>query len=733
MRILLACLGAALALPLPVAGQEPWPLPRLEGPVRLDGIPDEPAWSTIEPIPMVSFQPVFGLSPSEPTDIRVAYDREYLYVGAIMKDSGGVRYHSLTRDIDNGGDFLNILIDSFNDNENGFYFGTTPGGNRLDGTVVNDGEGNSFSLAWNGHWDTAVDVRADGWSAEVRIPLTTLRFQERDGRVLMGLMVNRLISRKNERVTFPAVEPTTGGAFVKPSRARDVELVDVTARRPWYATPYLLLGQRRSVLPIEQGVLEDDEEWRKEVGGDLKLGLTDNVTVDLTANTDFAEVETDDERVNLTRFPLFFPEKRQFFLERAGIFDFQLGGDNRLFHSRTVGLTAEGEPVRIVAGGRLVGRFGEWDLGLLNVQTGDVLGRDAVDRDGENLGVLRLRRRVLNPNSYVGGMMTTRAGVEETENLGVGVDGTLNLAGSDYLLFALADTRHSGDEVDDGFLPNASSRLLYQRRVTDGLGFEGGVETVGPDYDPGQGFVIRRDVVRSGGSATYGFLGQAGSALRLHRPVASAEFTWGNSERTLETSRYQAGWILEWASGGVLELFAARQFEDLAEPFALAEDVVIPAGEHTFHEAIADFTPGQNWTFGVGGSLRTGTFFDGTLTSFGIGPVWNASPHLSLRAEYLHDRADFDERDEQFRAHILRLRTSVSIDARASVNAFVQLNSVADLVAGNVRFRYNVSEGHDVWVVWNQQLNTDRDRFEPPLPRAGDHFAVVKYTYTFRS
>lgn len=733
MRILVACLAAALALPLPAAGQEPWPVPRLEGAIRLDGIPDEPAWSIVEPVSMVSFQPVFGLPPSEPTDIRIAYDSEYLFVAAVMQDAEGVRYHSLTRDVDNGGDFLNILIDSFNDNENGFYFATTPGGNRLDGTVVNDGEGNSFSLAWNGHWDAAVDVRPDGWSAEVRIPFTTLRFQERDRRVVMGITVNRLISRKNERVVFPAIEPTQGFAFTRPSQARDIELTGIATRRPWYATPYLLLGERRSVLPLETGVLEDDEEWRKEAGGDFKLGLTDNVTLDLTINTDFAEVEVDDERVNLTRFPLFFPEKRQFFLERAGIFDFRLGGDDRLFHSRRVGLTEDGEPVRILAGGRVVGRVGEWDLGFLDAQTGDVLGRDALQRDGENLGVLRLRRRVFNDNSYVGGMVTTRAGVEETENVAVGVDGTVNVAAEDYLLFALADTRHSGDEVGEGFLPNGSTRLVYERRRTDGLGFEGGVETIGPDFDPGQGFVLRRDIVRSGAEITYGFLGQAGSALRLHRPFAETELVWGNSEGSLETSRYEAGWVLEWASGGVLELSGSRVFEDLDEPFELAEDVAIPAGDYTFEEFEAEYGPGQNWTFGVGGTLRVGTFFDGTLTSVGIAPVWNVSPHLSLRAEYLHDRADFDDRDERFRAHVLRLRTSVSIDARASVNAFVQLNSLADVVAGNVRFRYNLSEGHDVWVVWNHQLNTDRDRFDPRLPLSGDHAVVAKYTYTFRN
>ncbi len=709
-------------------------MPRLEGPIRLDGIPDEPAWSSIEPIPLVSFQPVFGRAPSEPTDIRVAYDREYLYVGAIMKDSGGVRYHSLTRDVDNGGDFLNLAIDSFNDNENAFYFGTTPGGNRLDGTVVNDGEGDSFSLSWNGHWDTAVKVATDGWSAEVRIPLTTLRYQERDGRVVMGLTVNRLISRKNERVTFPAIEPTTGGAFVKPSRARDDELVDVTARRPWYATPYLLVGQQRSVLPLGPGApLDEDLDWRRELGGDLKLGVTDNLTVDLTLNTDFAEVESDDERVNLTRFPLFFPEKRQFFLERAGIFAFQLGDLDRLFHSRRVGLTDEGEPVRILGGGRMVGRVGEWDVGLLDAQTGDILGGEATDREGENLGVLRLRRRVLNANSYVGGMVTTRVGVEETENLGLGLDGTINLTGNDYLLFGLAGTRHSREEIGDGFMPHASTRLVYERRQADGLGFGGGVETVGADYDPGLGFVLRRDVVRGGGNVSYGFFNRGDSALRLHQPVASAELTWGNSEGDLETSRYEAGWVFEGNTGGVLEVYVARQFEDLAEPFALSEDVVIPEGEYTYEEATAAFAPGQNWTFGVGGSARVGSFFDGTLTSLSVAPVWNVSPHLSLRAEYLYDRAEFDDRDERFRSHILRLRTSVSVDARASLNAFVQLNSLADLVAGNVRFRYNVSEGHDLWVVWNQQLNTDRDRFNPPLPREGDRAVVAKYTYTFRN
>ena len=324
-------------------------------------------------------------------------------------------------------DQFGIILDTFNDKENGLYFFTTSTGVRLDAAISNDATGTPpFNISWNTFWDAAGTQNEDGWFAEMRIPFSSLRFQDRDGTVTLGLLAYRWIARKNEIAVFPAIPPKWGfHSLIKPSQAREVVLEGIRSTRPLYVTPYGLGGIGQShVLDAEANGYERDDQPAADMGLDVKYGLASTLTLDVTVNTDFAQVEADDQQVNLTRFSLFFPEKRLFFQERASVFDFRTGESDNLFYSRRIGI-ADGEVVPVYGGARLIGRLGDWDLGLLNMQT-----RANAAARSENFGVLRLRRRILNENSYVGGIATTRLAAEG-HNVAYGLDGVLRLFGQD--------------------------------------------------------------------------------------------------------------------------------------------------------------------------------------------------------------------------------------------------------------------------------------------------------------
>jgi hypothetical protein len=314
---------------------------------------------------MVQYLPTFGETPTERSEVLVAYDSDFVYLAARLYDSdpAGILPGAFQRDrLGLANDWIGLSLDTFNDNENMLLFATSPSGIRTDVAFSNDTEG-PFPLnsSWNTFWDVATSRTEDGWFAELRIPFSSLRFQDDGGEVVMGMTVWRWIARKQEASLFPAIPPRWRWAHYKPSQARDVTFRGVQRKKPVHVSPYALLGMQEGKL----GVIDSDgtpafRDFREpvtEAGLDLKYGVTDNLTFDLTINTDFAQVEADDQRVNFNRFSLFFPEKRLFFQERASAFEFNTGGPDRVFHSRRIGL-ANGLPVRIYGGARLVGRTG---------------------------------------------------------------------------------------------------------------------------------------------------------------------------------------------------------------------------------------------------------------------------------------------------------------------------------------------------------------------------------------
>jgi hypothetical protein len=461
-----------------------------------------------------------------------------------------------------------------------------------------------------------------------------------------------------------------------------------------------------------------------EAGGDLKLGVTPSLTLDLTVNTDFAEAEVDDQRINLTRYPLFYPERRAFFVERAGTFEVRSGETDILFNSRRVGLTTTGEPVRLLGGARLVGRVGGWDIGLFDAQTGRT---PAGVR--ENLGVLRARHGVLNPRSWAGVMLTSWV-TPDSNQVALAADGDLNLGGDDYLGFAAVVLAGDvGAGPSQGVLPRGALRLRAERRRDRGTWYRAAIATTGARYTPALGYVERSDAIQPAAELGYGV--QVSGAGHLLKSSARMAFNYRNAEGSLESSTGTATVVLQQPGGTTWTLAGVRQEDDLLQTFAPTPGTTVPAGRYTAEYVKLTLAAPTGPRAVLGGSVQAGAYYDGTLYSLLLTPEWRASAHLRVSADLELTRVSFAGRGEREVSRLARLRVLASATPQLSLSAVIQANALADLATANFRLRYNMSEGHDLWVVYGHLLNLDRDRLSPPAPGTARSSLLVKYTRSF--
>ncbi len=714
----------------------PLPLPRLDGSIVLDGVIDEPAWTKIEPLPLVMYQPTYKGEMTERTEIRVAYDDEAIYMSGRLfhNNTNDIRGNSYYRDLWSGDDTFAIVLDTFNDNENALWFYTNPLGTRTDIAVSNDASGGrrDSNSDWNTHWDVATKRNENGWTAEFRIPFSSLPFQDDNGRVVMGLIAYRWISVGGQRYIYPDIPPNWERASNKPSVAQDVVLEGVYRQKPVYFTPYFLGGteQVAELNPTQTGY-QSTRQSPAEIGLDAKYNLARNLTLDATVNTDFAQVEADDQQINLTRFPLFFPEKRQFFQERAGIFEFGFENSNRLFHSRRIGLDASGNPTRIYGGARLVGRIDDWDVGFLNMHANKSAGAQSENVPTENFGVLRLRRQILNENSTVGGMLTSKIDTDGDYNLAYGLDGVVRVVGQDYLTFKMARTQKN-DQPDD-LLRNSRLFFSWARRSIKGFSYDLTYSRAGADFDPGLGFQARNDFTYVWNSIDYQSFKDESSILRR---VWIGH--WGRFYRRNEDGSIQSVWLhpFYWFGfkNGASALISTDHFyEDVRMPFSLSsrDDAQILPGSYWFHNVWLSVSSPDAWYFRPTVTLRAGSFYDGWKTSLQVTPRWNLSRHLELSGDYILNAIRFSDRDQEFDSHLARLRVRTALNTRISLNSFLQYNSATDRLSLNARFRYHFGEGNDLWLVYDEGLNTERDVFVgPSLPFSNSRALVLKYTHT---
>src|SRR5438046_4863919 len=404
-------------------------------PPVMDGRLTDPAWLEATPVTgFVQRELHEGAPVTERTEVRIVTDGQALYVGAWLYDTdpAGIVPGEKVRDGDiPKSDYFGLLLDTYHDRQNGFVFTTTPAGIEYDAQVVNEGEGGGiqlpgqtrtmagslggFNLNWDGTWTVATSMDSAGWYAEFRIPFTTLRYGAGEQQT-WGLNLVRSIRRKNEEAFWSFIPRQF--SLMKISHAGTLQGVHVPSRRVWTVTPYALTGVERNYS------LDPEAHRRGDVGGELKYGVTPSLTLDLTYNTDFAQVEVDEQRTNLTRFPLFFPEKRPFFLENAGIFSAGTPQAADLFFTRRIGIDTLGQPVPILGGGRLTGRVGDFTVGALQIFTERRAGVQAAMA----YSVLRVARQ-LAARSRIGVIAVQRMATAQTGdwNRVYGLDGRIGI------------------------------------------------------------------------------------------------------------------------------------------------------------------------------------------------------------------------------------------------------------------------------------------------------------------
>jgi hypothetical protein len=715
---------------------------RIAGPVTFDGRPDEPAWAGLKPLCMVMQTPSFGEACSERSEALLGYDDDYVYVAGRLfdREPGLIQAPTKKRDaMVATSDWFGVLFDTFNDKENALAFFTTPAGLRFDAAVFRDGQmGHSMNdmpmnLSWNTFWDVAVTRSDEGWFVEMRIPLSSLRFQPQHGDVVMGVTVFRWISRRSETDVFPAVPKNWGEMSAwKPSQAQETVWPGLRPRRPIYLTPYVLSGADRIYdLNGDETAYVRGGGAKLELGLDFKYGLTGNMTFDATINPDFAQVEADDVQVNLSRFSLFYPEKRLFFQERSSNFDYNMGGSNTLFYSRRIGLVGDFdnddvEPVRIYGGARLVGRLGGWDIGFLNMQTAA-----HEEYPSENFGVLRLRRQVINPYSYVGGILTSRLGPGGRYGVDYGFDWIWRMHGDDYFTLQWAQTFKDGQMNRAMDFDSARVAVMYERRTNKGFGTTLRFARTGRDFDPSLGFMMFEDYTAIYTRSLYGWFPGKYSALTNHSVFLETRVYWDNETRRLIIGEIGPGWEFGAKSGFAGTIQPKFHVDNLLDPYDLSDDVSVPVGHYVYPDVtfMLQTPPGRLFNTIVIG--EAGGYYDGWRVSAGLMPTWSGIPDLEIGGMLQYNLVRFPTRDQSYVAPIGQLRALATLSVKFSASALVQYNGADDTVGANIRFRYNPREGTDLYLVYNDGVNTDRLGKVPPPPRSSGRALYLKCNYTF--
>ena len=657
------------------------PATYIENRPSIDGVLDEPFWQTIEPITdFLQRLPNEGAQPTERSEVRIAYDENNLYFGFMLYDSEPekIKRTILKREgFIPQDDFIYIGLDSYNDDRNGYLFELNSFGTQGDALITDEDE---VQWNWEGVFETEGQVTDEGWVLEVAIPFKTIRFDPAEP-LEMGIVFARGIVRKNERVYWPLIDldyKRFSGLAHASQYATLVGLRNVNPGRNLEIKPYLLGGAQKTNLGVDGTENDTDGDF----GVDVKYGITSNLTLDMTYNTDFAQVEADNVQVNLTRFSLRFPEKREFFLERAGLFSFGTQGTETFF-SRRIGITND-----ILAGGRVTGQAGPISIGVLDIQT-----RDLIDDPGTNFGVARIRGDIM-PGLTVGTLFTNREGGGE-HNRAFGAD--------------VAARFWSGSTLD-GWVTNvwssegdgrSSAGAMDLTIDTDLYEVELGYLNVGADFDPGIGFVRRRDMIRYSGKA--GVSPRIGRGDRFVRQVslsAGGEYIEGqDSEKQSTSFGADVSFSLENTDRGGGGLH--RQFERLDVPFQIRDDVTILAGDYSFTRGSFNYRP--NWSRPLAGSLSFsyGGFFGGTRTTFGGGPTVKFSKHLEVRLTANHNVIRLPVVNGDFSTTILGANILTAINRKIFAEALIQYDNDSKKLQANLRINWIHTPGSDLFLVFN--------------------------------
>ena len=720
------CLAALLLAPLTGDAQtgtrttKTTDIVRLDAPVILDGRLDEPHWQRATLIDdLRQIRPNEYSEPSERTEFYVYYDDEALYVGArvfdsqpdkitaqVLRQGGGLRFE----------DRVAVVLDPYNDKRNGYMFEVNPNSVRLDGLWKNTTD---FDFEWDGIWEGKAAYFDGGWTGEMAIPFKTLSFDPDND--VWGLNVWRFIARENEMVGW-----SSQNRAINPSSAGEASgFAGITQGAGFDVVPSVSLRQGRD---LELGTNDFDLEPSL----DLFYKLTPSLSGSLTVNTDFSATEVDARQVNVTRFSLFFPEKRDFFLKDGDIFEFgRIGANNpavfqppadgqngKPFFSRRIGLSESGAPVDLDYGAKLSGRIGEWNVGALAIRQAEF-----EDVDATNIVVARANRNVL-AESTVGGILTYGDPTSNFDNALLGFD------------FIYRNTRLGPGKT-------LESEVWYQQTDTEGVEgddaafglnltmpntnkWRGGIgyKEIQENFDPRLGFAIRTGVRNYYGAVGY-----------THRPKRGPLRLFRNNINYRRFDRLDGGLDtqvlfltlagMENHYGDTLGISAFRSAQGLIEPFEISPGVVLPAQRYDYQGWGFNLATAQQRRFRVALDVRTGGFFNGDQNLIESQFTWRPSRHYSVTALYRYHDIDLEQGD--FIVRLMTLQNEIVFSSQWAWVTLAQFDNVTDNLGIHSRLHWIPKEGREMFVVLNHNfVDTDNDF------RSTTSELVLKLGYTFR-
>jgi hypothetical protein len=697
--------------------------------IVVDGALDEPAWQRA---PAAStfwqVQPDEGQPSSERTEVRILYTADTLYVGVLCHDRepGGIVVADSRRDSSlTETDSFTMILDTYRDRQNGFVFGTNPAGIEYDGQVTNEGQGggglaagqmqssgagSGFNLNWDGAWTVKTRLTGDGWTAEFAIPFKTLRFPAGEIQT-WGINFQRNIRRRNERAFWSPIPRQYD--LNRVSLAGEVSGIAVPALRNLKVTPYALANALASgVDPVDGVVLGD-------VGGDLKYTLTPSLALDATVNTDFAQVEVDEQQVNLDRFNLFFPEKRPFFLENAGFFTVGNPGEVDLFFSRRIGLAADGETIPILAGARVSGKAGPYNIGVLEMQTDGRRGEP-----GDNFAVVRVSRDLPNRSAF-GGIFVNRQGVgdeapDDDHNRTYALDGKIGIGQNAVVSGFVARTQTPGVDAGREYAFNVRGRTNRPR-----YDVELGYQEVGERFNPEVGFLSRSGYRKPDARLMTRFRPKDFLSLQELRPHVSYRAFWG-FDGFLESSFTHID--NHWQFRNAYEVHTGMNLtvEGVRVPFQIYPGVFVRPGTYRNAEAQLVFMTNQGAPVSLNLTSYIGGFFGGDRVT--LNPVVRARLGDRLTSELSYSRNDVRLPEGDFTTNLARLRVSYSFTTRSFLQGLVQYNDRADLWSMNLRFGWLQAANTGLFIVYNDT------RYLYDLvarPERTDRSLVVKFSRMF--
>ena len=685
-------------------------------------------------------KPDEGQPASERTEVRIVYTNETLYVGVVcyVSDPSTIivadsRRDSSLRDTDS----FQIVLDTYLDQQNGFVFGTNPAGVEYDGQVTNEGSGSGrmggggggggfrpgggsqqqrgsgggFNLNWDGAWQVSAGVSEIGWTAEFAIPFRTLRYPTGETQS-WGVNFQRNTRNRNEEAFWaPLPRQFTLNRL---SLAGELQGLEVPSQRNLKLTPYVLGEAVRRTA-------ERTTTSTGDFGGDLKYSVTPSLTLDMTYNTDFAQVEVDEQQINLDRFNLFFPEKRPFFLENAGLFSVGRPGQVEVFFSRRIGIGDSGEQIPILGGGRLSGKVGNnTNIGFLNMQTESV---DASGTPMTNFTVARVRQDLAN-RSNVGAIFVNRQATgslagDRDYNRTYALDGRFGIGQGGTISGYAAETDTPGVPHRDthayGFSANHSSE-----RARLSLGYT----EVGPNFNPEVGFYQRRGYRQVSASVFSFFRPENFMGLQELRPHVSHNTVFDFETGLHETQFTHIDNHWEWESGHEIDTGVNVFKEGVFEPFEIFPGVVVPPGVYDHAEAQLVAFTNQGAPFSVRLNTNIGGFFGGDRVR--LSPSVSMRVGETLNAQLRWDWNDIDLPGGAFITNLGSARVSYSFSTRVFVQALVQYNDRADLWSSNIRFGLLSDANTGLFVVYNDIQGLGLAR-----PSGAGRTLTLKYSYLF--